>query len=221
MLIRSRARHSISDIFNSSITEDVVPGLQKLTIKVSIPKTNPPDSLDDPRPTSLTPIPCKILERIIAKELWKAFILRLDHRQFGNIKCSSSVHYLVDLNNYITSNLDKRLEVTAVPIDLRKVFDIDHTTLIKNMISLGFHEGWEKWGSQRTRANNKTSDETDLHCGAPQGTVLALIYKHVDDMKHNHKREQSNISLQDALNQVSEWASSNKMSVNTKKCTET
>nr|XP_027218878.1 uncharacterized protein LOC113811351 [Penaeus vannamei] len=69
-----------------------------------------------------------------------------NHHQFGNIKGSSTVHYLVDLINYITSNVDKRLEVTIVAIDLRKAFDlIDHTALIKKMIPLGFHEAWVKW----------------------------------------------------------------------------
>jgi len=237
----------LCDIFNCSITEGVVPDLWKRAITVPIPKTNPPNSLDDLRPISLTPIPCKILERIIAKELWKIFAPKLDHRQFGNTKGSSTVHYLVDLINYITSNVDKRLEVTTVTIDLRKAFDlIDHTTLIKKMISLGFHEGWVKWissfinlRSQRTRANNQISDEIDLHCGVPQGTVLGpllflimvnedkiphvKIYKYVDDMTLAlaHQPGQGNTLLQDALKQVSEWASTNKMSVNTKKCTET
>lgn len=95
--IRSRA--PLCDIFNCSITEGVVPDLWKRAITVPIPKTNPPNSLDDLRPISLTPIPCKILERIIAKELWKIFAPKLDHRQFGNTKGSSTVHYLVDLTN--------------------------------------------------------------------------------------------------------------------------
>ncbi|XP_069975515.1 uncharacterized protein [Penaeus vannamei] len=195
----------LCDIFNCSITEGVVPDLWKRAITVPIPKTSPPNSLDGLMPISLTPIPCKILERIIAKELWKIFAHKLDHRQFGNTKDRSTVHYLVDLINYITSNVDKILEVTTVTIDLRKALDlIDHTTLVKKMISMGFHKGWVKWISSfinlrslRTRANNQISDEIDLHCGVPQVTVLdpllflimvhdkiphVKIYKYVDDM---------------------------------------
>lgn len=51
-------------------------------ISVPIPKTKPPNPLDALRPILLIPIPCKILERIIAKELWKIFAPQLDHRQF-------------------------------------------------------------------------------------------------------------------------------------------
>lgn len=107
---------------------------------------------------------------------------------------------------------------------------------------MGYHDGWVKGItsfvnllSRRTRANNKTSDDTELHCGVPQGTVLgpllflimviedniphAKIYKCVDDMTVAHKPGQGNILLQNAYNQVSEWASSNKMLVNIK-CTD-
>ena len=236
----------LCNIFNSSITEGVVPNQWKRAMTVPIPKTNPPTSLDDLRPISLTPIPSKILERIIAKELWKFFSSKLDRHQFGNISGSSTVHYLVDLINYVTSNVDSRLEVTTATIDLRKAFDlIDHTILIKKMISLGFHEGWVKWissfidlRSQKTRANNEISEEVELHCGVPQGTVLgpllflimvnedniphAKIYKHVDDMTLAlaHKPGEGNTILQNSLNYVSEWTSANKMQINTKKCME-
>lgn len=151
-------------------------------ITVPNSKINPSNSLDDVRSISLTSSPRKILERIIVKELWKAFTPKLDHCHFGNIKGSSTVHTIVDLINYITPNEDKRLEVAAT-IDLRKAFDlIDHATLIKKMISLGFRQGWVKWAStfinlrsQRTRANNRTSEEIKLHCGVPQGTVLGPL----------------------------------------------
>ncbi|XP_069989695.1 uncharacterized protein [Penaeus vannamei] len=106
------------------------------------PDDIPPRLLREFAPDLATPLNdifnCSITEGVVP-DLWK------HHRKFGNIKGSSTVHYLVDLINYITSNVDKRLEVTTVTIDLRKAFDlIDYTTLIKKMISLGFHEGWVK-----------------------------------------------------------------------------
>ncbi|XP_047490105.1 uncharacterized protein LOC125039840 [Penaeus chinensis] len=120
--IHPRARHPCHSL-KSSTTEGVVPGQWKRAITVPIPKPNPRNSLIDLRPISLTPIPFKILERIIAKEL--------NHHQFRNIRGSSNVHYLTDLINYIISNADKRLEVTSGTVDLPKAFSlIDPTALM-------------------------------------------------------------------------------------------
>lgn len=175
----SSSLHPPSYIFSISILEDVVFGLWKRAIKA-----NSQNKSDDLRSIPLiTFIPCKILEKIIGKELWKVFIPKLDHHQFGSIKGSSTVHYLVDLINYIPSNVDKLLKVTTVTIDLRKAFDlIDNNILINKKFPLGFHDGWVEtispfinFHSQRTRADNKTSDKIDLHCGGLQETVLGPL----------------------------------------------
>lgn len=133
----------------------------------------------------------------------KSFTPKFDHCSFGNFKGSSTVHYQLYLMNFITSNVNKRLEVTTVTIDVGKTLDlINHSTLTKKIISQEFHKGCVKWISfinlrpNRTRTNNKTSDEIILHCGVRQGTSLgpllflilvnennisyAKIYKHVD-----------------------------------------
>lgn len=97
----------LSDILINSITDVAISDLWKL-LSVPIPKTNPPNFLDDLSPISSTAIPCKNIDRIIVKELWEAFTPKLNHGQIGNIKGSSTDHYRVDLINYITSHVDKR-----------------------------------------------------------------------------------------------------------------
>lgn len=92
------------DIFNGSISEGEVHDLWKRAFTVTITKTNPPNFHDDLRPISLSRSPRKILERMIAKYLWKTFTHKLDHRQFGNIEGSSTVHYPIDLINYINTS---------------------------------------------------------------------------------------------------------------------
>lgn len=92
---------------------------------------------------------------------------------------------------------------------------IDHTTLIKKMISLGLHESWLKWISffnllsQRTRASIKTYNEINLYCGPRPIIVPDNVkwgkYCAGEDLQvcrgHDttHKLEQDNILLQDAL----------------------
>ena len=145
----------------------------KKAFAVPVPKTPSPNSPDDIRPVSLTPNPSKTLERIVAEEVWKTISPQLDPRQFGNVKGSSCLHYLVDLINFVTSNTDKNKEVAAVTIDLRKAFDlIDHNILIRKLLDLKIHESLVKWIASfisdrtiATRAHGRVSTELPLHCG--------------------------------------------------------
>ena len=71
---------------------------------------------------------------------------QLDPRQFGNVKGSSCLHYLVDYIDYVTSNTDNMKEVAVVTIDLSKAFDlIDHNILIKKLLRLNIHENLVQW----------------------------------------------------------------------------
>ena len=57
----------ICNIINASLYNCTFPSQWKLAKIVPIPKTNPPESLADLRPISLTPAPGKVLEKIMAK----------------------------------------------------------------------------------------------------------------------------------------------------------
>ena len=231
------------DIFNSSLHEGVFPRRWKKAFAVPVPKTASPNTLDDIRPVSLTPNPGKTLERIVAEEVWKTIYPQLDPRQYGNVKGSSCLHYLVDFIDFASSNVDKGNEVAAVTIDLRKAFDlIDHNILIKKLLDLNVHENLVKWIasfiSERklaTRAKGQVSDELPLHCGVPQGTVLgpllfiimvnedwdptSRIYKYVDDSTIAVAYKPGHIPpIQEILQRVNEWTKVNNMKINPKKC---
>ena len=193
------------EIFNTSLQEGIFPRRWKKAYAVPVPKITSPSTLDDIRPVSLTPNPSKSLERIVAEEVWKTIYPQLDPRQFGNVKGSSCLHYLVDYIDFVSSNVDKTNEVAAVTIDLSKAFDlIDHNILIRKLLKLKIHESLVKWIASfisdrtvATRTRGQVSSELPLHCGVPQGTVLdpllfiimvnedwdptSRIYKYVDD----------------------------------------
>ena len=231
------------DIFNSSLREGVFPRRWKKAFAVPVPKTTTPTTLDDIRPVSLTPNPSKTLERIVAEEVWKTITPQLDPRQFGNVKGSSCLHYLVDLIDFVSSNTDKNKEVAAVTIDLRKAFDlIDHNILIRKLLDLKIHESLVKWIASfisdrtvTTRAGGQVSSELPLHCGVPQGTVLGpllfiimvnefwdptcQIYKYVDDTTIAVAYKPGDTPpIQEILQRVSEWTNLNNMKINPKKC---
>ena len=231
------------DIFNSSLREGIFPRRWKKAFAIPVPKTNCPDSLNDLRPVSLTANPGKTLERIVAEEVWKTVMPQLDPRQFGNVKGSSCLHYLVDYIDYVASNIDSTNEVAAVTIDLRKAFDlIDHNLLVKKLLRLNIHENLVHWitsfisdRSLATRARGQVSTELPLHCGVPQGTVLGpllfiimvneswhpscRIYKYVDDTTIAVAYKPGDIPpIQEILQHINQWTKDNNMKINPSKC---
>ncbi|MEL7520669.1 MAG: reverse transcriptase family protein, partial [Cyanobacteria bacterium J06553_1] len=231
------------DIFNSSLQEGVFPRRWKKAFAVPVPKTPTPNTLDDIRPVSLTPNPSKTLERIVAEEVWKTITPQLDPRQYGNVKGSSCLHYLVDYIDFVSSNVDNNNEVAAVTIDLSKAFDlIDHNIPIRKLLDLKIHESLVKWIASfisdrfvATRARGQVSSDLPLHCGVPQGTVLgpllfiimvnenwdpaSRIYKYVDDSTIAVAYKPGDTPpIQEILHRVSEWTKANNMKINPKKC---
>ncbi len=59
------------------------------------------------RPMSLTPIFARILESFIVKWIIEDITDKLDLKQYGNIKGSSTVPNLVDMLNSVYEGLDK------------------------------------------------------------------------------------------------------------------
>ena len=146
---------------------------------VPIPKSNPPESLADLRPISLTPAPAKILEKIIATELSKQIETKLDTCQFGNTKGSSATHYLIKLTDMAYAGAEEGKATTAITIDYSKAFDyIDRNILIKKLINLGVSANIVKLlisflsnRSHCTKVGNETSSYKEISCGVPQGTI--------------------------------------------------
>ena len=73
--------------------------------------------------------------------------MKIDKRQFGNVKGVSTNHYLVSLVHYLHSGADKNHNVgTVVLTDFSKAFDlVDHTILINKMIRLGIRRYIVPW----------------------------------------------------------------------------
>jgi hypothetical protein len=76
----------IADVYNSSLSQGVVPSQLKLSIVRPIPKVLPPTSIEnDLRPISLTSQISKIMERFTINSLMPQVIDQLDPKQFALI----------------------------------------------------------------------------------------------------------------------------------------
>ena len=95
--------------------------------------------MGDMRPVSLTSDLGKILEGFIAKIILSDIRGNIDERQYGNLKGSSTSHYLIYLLDEVLKGLDQPDTIASlVLVDFRKAFDyVDHTTAITDLIEMG------------------------------------------------------------------------------------
>jgi hypothetical protein len=232
----------VCHIFNASISSGLVPDLWKRANVVPIPKSHPPQSIqDDLRPISLTPTLSKLLEATLGRRLLPKIAGNLDPRQFGALRGRSTTHALIAITHQWYQALDDRNSIRAVFIDFRKAFDrIDHSTILTRMAALGIHQSAIRWmhsflsnRQQRVKIGPVFSEWKFLTGGMPQGTwfgpyaFIIMIdslrtindtYKFVDDVTLTEVITPSADSqMQLAVNQVVAWSQSNFMNINTKK----
>ena len=166
----------------------------------------------------------------------------IDTQQFGNIKSTSTSHYLVSFLEFVHSHLDKRNTSLAIAfVDFRKAFDlVDHTVVINKAITLGLSPYLIAWLAdflsgrrQAVRYQGSVSSFQQLICGVPQGTKMgplcflilindALVHtphrwKYVDDCTVGVPVNNTNpdfSALQSTLNQLQTWTEDNKMTIN-------
>ncbi|XP_045114812.1 uncharacterized protein LOC123506629 [Portunus trituberculatus] len=118
----------LCSIINASLSQYSCPVDWKSSFVTPISKTPSLESLNDLRPVAITPIPSLICEDFVFD--WAYNISNsLDIQQFGNIRATSTSHYLISFLDFIHSHLDKRNTSLAVAfVDFRKAFDlVDHT----------------------------------------------------------------------------------------------
>ena len=105
----------------------------------SKPKTSiPADITTDLRPisNSLTPTLSKICESFVSDWLISSIKNRIDKRQFGSLKNSSTTHNLISLVHHLLKETDaSKCAVRVFLLDFAKAFDlIDHNTLLRKLI---------------------------------------------------------------------------------------
>eukprot|EP00057_Strongylocentrotus_purpuratus_P006372 XP_011660846.1 PREDICTED: uncharacterized protein LOC105436707 [Strongylocentrotus purpuratus] len=148
----------LARIFNECLQSGVFPDQWKLSNIVPIPKVKPCQSFDQLRPISLTPIFAKIFETFLSSWITRDISHKLDSQQYGNIRNSSTTHYLVSLVDTILKGTDKPGHVASLcAIDYAKAFDhIDHNVVVRKLIQLGVDLSLipvicAPWPSERTR----------------------------------------------------------------------
>ena len=210
-------------------------------------KKGDPSEFSNYRPISLLPSFSKIFEYVIFYQLFDYMCENnlLTIEQFGFRRGHSTELAAIQLVDRLTKQMDLGNVPTNIYIDLSKAFDtLDHSILLDKLSYYGIC-GVENLmlrtylsnRHQYVEYNDSKSQTKSISIGVPQGSILGpllfLIYindlprvsrvfsmlMYADDttLYCNINNANSDIILNNELCKISDWLSSNKLSLNVKK----
>ena len=170
----------ITDIYNASLKQGVVPTKLKRSIVVPIPKISLPQTVeDDLRPIFLTSQVSKVMEGFTPNKLFSQIKYKLDTKQFG-LPSKSTTHALVYLLHSILPALENgNCSVRLFFADFKKGFDlVDHNVIIRELESLEVHPVIVRWIKRSSATESSVSGlKTRIQHGKRQ---MEVSYKGQD-----------------------------------------
>ncbi len=174
----------LTDIFNTSLSQAVIPTCLKSTTIILVPKKSPVSCLNDYHPIALTPIIMKCFERLVMHNIKTSLPNTLDPLQFA-YRPNRSMDDAISSNLHLalTHLENKDSYVRMLFIDFSSAFNtIIPQQLIKKLSLLGLNNSLCNWilnflteRPQSVRVGHNTSSTTTLSTGAPQGCVLSPL----------------------------------------------
>ena len=182
----------VTHIINLSISNETVPAAFKDAKVVPVFKKGSKLDVGNYRPVSILNVLSKVLERTVHKQMDEYLKKRnlLFSHQSGFRGGYSTDTCLVDMSNYVRSEMGKGNMVGMVLIDLQKAFDtVDHDILIDKLRAIGvssvsWFRSYLSDRKQCVEVNGTRSEFLPINCGVPQGSILGpqLFLIYVNDM---------------------------------------
>ena len=172
-------------LFNYSFDTRVLPTVWKSARITPLYKGGKRVSANNYRPISLTSICCKIMEKIVKRELMCFFeqnnlLSDAQHELRRGRSCVTKLLYCLER---WTRAVDEGTPLHVIYIDFKKAFDsVPHQRLLHELSELGVRGNLLKWirgfllgRTQIVHIGDQQSAEVAVESGVPQGSVLGPI----------------------------------------------
>ena len=175
----------LSQIINDSFSTGEFPDPLKEARVTPIFKEGERSKLSNYRPISVLPILSKVFEKIAYKQIYEYFEKHsiLNNNQYGFRCRKSTTQAIMNLMQYLYSNIDSGKTVFSVFLDFRKAFDsVDHGILLSKLniygirgVALSWFRSYLSNRKQFVNVNNSNSITRTVRFGVPQGSILGPL----------------------------------------------
>ena len=178
------AKEYLLQFYNHLWINHLFPKRWKHAIVIPIAKPGKdPSNVNNYRPISLTSCLCKLLEKMVNYRL--NWCLRknkvLSPTQCGSQWERSTLDSLSHMENYIRRGFERKKITVAIFFDIQKAYDTTwRYSILKSLHQNGFRghlpifiKNFISERTFQTRIENIYSDNFNLDCGVPQGSVLS------------------------------------------------
>ena len=236
----------LANAFNRAIEESKFPSAFKIAKIIPLFKKGDRSKLENYRPISLLSSLSKVFEKLLYQRMINFCEINqlFTSAQFGFRSKKSCADAIMLVTEYMRDEIDKKSSGQACFIDLQKAFDtLDHDILLMKLYEYGFRgevnillRSYLSDRVQYISISGKTTSCQKIETGVPQGSILGpllfLLYINdiakcdinckialfADDTSILKTNRKNDTGIQQDVNELINWYTANKLSVNLDKC---